>query len=147
MDRITQSLLQTFKSEQSLQDVDTSIGFEHFANYCVILSEHADSLNIDDVWVGGGDDTALDGIAIFVNGALVTSTEEVEDLAQQNQFIDATFVFVQAKTSEKFDTADFGNFAFGVKDFFSVQPQLRRNERVQEAASISDFIFQRASLM
>lgn len=147
MDRITSSLLDAFKNAQLLLSLDTPTAFEHFANYCVILSEYSDEVNLFDVWMGAESDTGLDGIAIIVNGVLVTSCEEVDDLAETNGYIEATFILVQAKTGRKFDTAEFGNFAFGVKDFFSEKPQLRRNEHVAGAATVADHIFRKASHM
>ena len=48
----------------------------------------------------------LDGIAIVVNGVLVDSTDEVDDLARANRYLDATFIFVQAKMGTDFNGAE-----------------------------------------
>lgn len=140
-------MLDSFVEEQSLGGETESVAFEHFANYCILVSEFVDTLELEEVWAGGGNDTGLDGIAIIVNGALVTSPEQVDDLAEQNSYVEATFVFTQAKSSSNFSTADFGTFGHGVRDFFSQNPQLVRNDAVKHAASIMDRVISKASLM
>ena len=97
MDRISKSNLDAFSAEQSLGTIEESVAFELFADYCVVSDAFDEEFDVDDVHVGGGNDLSLDGIAIIVNGALVSSVEEVEDLLALNGALDVTFVFVQAK--------------------------------------------------
>ena len=111
MDRITQGLLKDFKKEQSLpEEIEQYILFEHFANYCVISKEYNDNFAIDDVHVGGKQDISIDGIAIIVNNLLVTSLDEIDDLAKMNKFLDVSFILIQSKTSSNFDSGDIAKF-------------------------------------
>ncbi len=58
-----------------------------------------------------------------------------------NKLVEINFIFVQAKTSANFDYGDMGTFGVGVKDFFSEQPQMVRNEALVEKSKIAEYIF------
>jgi hypothetical protein len=90
---------------------------------------------LKDVVVGNGD-AGIDAIAIVVNGTLVTDLDAIDELAARNNYLDVTFVFVQASRSASFDGSRIGNLSFGVGDFFSPTPKLKRNEKIQAAAEI-----------
>jgi len=144
MDRITRQLLNDFLSSQEIEEVDQSADFELFANFCVLSKEYNRTFDPSILTVGDGDDTGIDGIAILVNGYLVEDVDEVRDLIDQNGYIDATFIFTQAKTSSSFSSAGISSFLFGVKDFFQENPGLRRNADIQRFAEIADFILNNA---
>ena len=141
LDRITKSLLDTFVESEGLGSLSGSEAFERFATYCVISREHPETFNVEDVVVSGGNDTGIDGIAVIVNGSLITTVEELEDLLQSSGYIEATFVFVQAKTANSFDAGEIGNFCTGVRDFFSEAPVLPRNEEIKAAAELQGAIY------
>ncbi len=147
MDRIPKTLLRDFVSEQNLSVLEESKSFERFCNYCVISKEYSDTFDVEEVSAGAGDDTGLDGIAIIINGTLVTSEDEIADLCSMNGYLEATFIFVQAKTSSSFETADIGTFCFGVRDFFSESPRLPRNDFVEDMAKLQEFIYSKSALM
>jgi hypothetical protein len=146
MDQITQSLLDEFKKTQSLQMMKDSDAFERLGNFCVLSKELPGTFSIEDVSMGGGNDIAIDGLAIAVNGNLVTSVDEVDDLAEQNKFLDVAFTFIQSKTSSAFSSADVGNFCFGVEDFFSEKPKLPQNDSIKDAIKIKNAIFAKGAL-
>ncbi|RYE19238.1 MAG: AIPR protein, partial [Sphingobacteriaceae bacterium] len=147
MDRITRNLLKDFVTEQGLSKLSESDSFERFSNYCVVASEYSDTFNVEEISCGSGNDTGLDGIAVLVNGRLVTTEDEIEDLCRTNGYLEAIFIFVQAKTSSNFDGGDIGTFCFGVKDFFEENPRLPRNDFVKRAARLQEAIYQRSALM
>lgn len=146
MDRIIESLLQQFCEEHGFASLKQDKQFEHLASYLVINRFHSDTFNIPDVIVGDSNDTAIDGIAIVVNGALVTDPEAVDEFAERNKFLDVTFIFVQAERSPGFSSQKIGEVGFGVADFFKDKPQLPRNESVENAASVMSAIYQRSAL-
>ena len=117
LDRITQALVDEFVQTQDLGHLTGADQFERFANYCVVSAEHSDTFDVEEV-SGPGDEVGIDGIAVLVNGALVTTSEEVAGLADQNRYLEVSFVFTQAKRSAAFSEAGIGNFCFGVSDFF-----------------------------
>lgn len=142
MDRITKSLLNDFVEVQALGGLPESDAFERFANYCVIAREVTETFNVEDFSVGAGNDAGIDGVAISVNGALVAAPEEIEDLLQINGHIEASFVFVQAKTSSSFSGADIATFLFGVLDFFADKPKMVHNARLTDAHTLQEKVFE-----
>ncbi len=142
MDLITKNLISTFQQQQGFDDnTDPSVLFEHFSNYCVVSREYADEFEIEDIYVAGGNDLQLDGAAIIVNGALISSTEEVGDLANTNKYLNVEFVFVQAKSGPNFSGADISNMFFGVRELFTESPTLPRNETLVEKEQIIRYIY------
>lgn len=146
VDRITESLLTEFSTENSLTTLSESKRFEHFCAYSIIKSQHSETFDTLDVIVGDGgnssqgSDTGLDAIGVLVNGRLVTDSEELEEHTQSS-YIEATFILVQSETSAHFDAAKIGTFAFGCLDFFSESPKLQRNGRVAMYAELAQRIY------
>ncbi len=147
MDRITKSLMEAFLKEHEIDSEGEAKDFEKFCNYCVISREYPETFKVEDVCVGNQNDTGLDGIAIIVNGRLVDSIEEVDDLADMNKRVEATFIFVQSKTSNNFDSGEMLKFFEGVSDFFEEEPILVRNEMVAQKAEIATHIYSKSSMM
>lgn len=146
MDLVTKNLVTAFTQEESLTEPDDAILFEHFANFCVVSAEYGEEFDIEDIHTGGGDDLGIDGIALFVNGALVTDASEVSDLAQANKYVEAEFVFCQAKSASSFDGSDISNLFFGVKEFFSEPHTMSRNSTIQLRETITAAIYSRSAI-
>ncbi|MER5482344.1 AIPR family protein [Streptomyces sp. NPDC002812] len=142
MDRITKTYLEAFQSEQSLGHLSPSDAFERLADYCVVCDAYDDEFNVEDVHTGGGADLGLDGIAILVNGALVTSREEVMDLLAISGSLDVTFIFVQAKSGGDFSGESIGTFFDGVDEFFQERIELPVNETVSQAHELMEVIYE-----
>lgn len=146
MDLITKNLMDTFQQQQDFpDDIDSSVLFEHFANYCVISREFTDEFEIEDICVAGGNDLQLDGAAIIVNGVLVNSTDEVDDLAITNKYLNVDYIFIQAKSGANFSGADISNMFFGVREIFSENPTLPRNEALAEKEIIIKHIYNKSA--
>lgn len=145
MDRITNQLINDFLTLQDISSQGLEKDFELFANYCVVSKEYNRTFDSKGITVGAGNDTGIDGVGIIVNGYLVEDIEEVSDLLEQNGYIEATYVFIQAKTSPSFDSQGINSFCFGVKDFFSESPGLIRNEDITKFADISEFVLSKAA--
>jgi hypothetical protein len=75
MDRITNNLLDEFAKEHGLESHPPVKQFEHFTAFSIVSHEYSESFDPSDVVVAGEDDTGIDGIAIIVNGSLVTSED------------------------------------------------------------------------
>ncbi|WP_419571853.1 AIPR family protein [Rheinheimera sp.] len=144
MDRITRQLISDFLENQEIDSNGESGDFELFVNYCILTKEYNRTFNPADITIGNGNDTGLDGVAIIVNGYLVEDSDEVQDLIDQNGYLDVTYIFVQSKTSSSFQSQGISTFLFGVKDFFSENPGLVRNADVQRFGDISNFILNNA---
>lgn len=148
MDRVTENLLSDFLEENELSPSgDVADDFESFVNYAIISREHAETFDVDQVNVGSGGDTGLDGIAVLVNGRLVTEQDEIDDLRRVNGYLDVEFVFTQAKIGTSFDSGEILKFTRGVQDFFSKHPKLERNEFVAVRADLAAHIFSQSAAM
>ncbi len=145
MDRISESLLTEFSSEHDIAQLPEDKRFEHFCSYITVRRQHAETFDTGDIVIGTGGDTGIDGIAIIVNGSLITDIDTLEELADQAGTLDVAFVFVQAERSPGFDAAKIGTFGFGVVDFFKEKPSLKRNDMVSAAADMTAAIFKRSS--
>lgn len=147
MDLVTQNLVNSFKQEQGFpDDVDNSTLFEHFVNYCVVSKEYSEEFEVEDIHVAGGNDLQLDGIAVIVNGLLVNSIDEIDDLAVTNKFIDAEFIFIQAKSGKNFDGAEISNMFYGIRELFSQTPSLPRNEFLTQKEKILKHTYTKSPL-
>lgn len=144
MDRITQSFIKELLETEELISKGESKDFEKLANYSIISNEYNKTFDLNFVTIGDGDDTGIDGISIIVNGVLVENTEEIDDLIEKNGTIGVDFTFIQSKTSSNFSTSELNTFIFGVKDFFSITPKLRRNESLQKFADLANHIYNNA---
>ena len=145
MDRITKSLITELLTNQELKSEGESKDFEKLVNYTIVSNEYNKTFNIENVTMGEGNDTGIDGLAIIVNGQLIESKDEVDDLIEKNSFLEVDFIFTQSKTSSKFSGSEIHNFFFGVKDFFSSEPKLVRNESVNKYVEITNHIYEKAS--
>lgn len=140
-DRILEGYLKDFIADFGLSKVEHTKAFEHFVNYCIISKSLPEQFDFEDLSTGGGNDTAIDGIAILVNGHLVLSKDEVDYFNKVIGRLDAEFIFIQTKTSDKFELGDMGNFLFGVKDFFQDRPLLNTNETIKEFRELKEYIY------
>ena len=145
MDRVSESLLNEFSDEHDIAALPEEKKFEHFAAYITVQRHYTDTFDAEDIVTGAGNDTGIDAVAILVNGSLITDLEALEEQAENAGNLDVTFVFVQAERSSSFDAAKIGTFGFGVLDFLSETPQLKRNAKITEAAAIMAALYKRSS--
>jgi len=145
MDRITKQLVKELVTMQGIKNKNESDNFELFVNYSIISDEYNRTFNLEDTSIGSGLDTGIDGLAIIVNGTIVNSTEEIDNLLESNGFLEVSYIFIQSKTSSSFDTSEIRTFSDGVKDFFRESPTLPRNDDLKNFADISNYILDNAS--
>ncbi|MGY4169887.1 AIPR family protein [Bradyrhizobium sp. USDA 4529] len=146
MDLITSSLLNDFTKEFQLDDLPESERFEHFTAYVTIRRHYSEIFDTSDVAVGSGNDLGIDAIAIIVNGVLITDTDAFNDLIGGNpDYLDVSFIFVQAERSPSFDASKLGNFAYGVTEFFNPDTKEPRNDQVLAAVNLMQAIFSKSA--
>ncbi|MBV8588746.1 MAG: hypothetical protein JO212_01535 [Acetobacteraceae bacterium] len=98
------------------------------ASYVTVRRQYSQTFDTFDIVTGEGADTVIDAIATIANGTLVTDIDTLEELAQNSDYLDVQFIFVQAERSSSFAAAKIGSFHFGVQDFFRTDPAFPRNE-------------------
>lgn len=145
MDRIVKNLVEDLLKSLELSSDGPEKDFEKFSNYCLISKEYNKYFDLDSTCTGAGDDTGIDGVAIIANGQLLENKEDIDFLLTSNNYLEASYIFVQSKTSSEFSSKEMNNFSFGVKDFFSEKPKLRRNRDIEDFADISNYLLSKAS--
>ncbi len=86
-DIILEAYLKEFIKKYNLKDLKESEAFEQFVNYSILSRLNIGDFDFDDVNVGGGNDGAIDGLAIIVNDHIVSSIKDIEDLRKMQQHI------------------------------------------------------------
>jgi hypothetical protein len=117
MKPIVAALLHQFKKSQELDNVDTSSAFEQLVTYCALSAERLDQGDFRDALTDAGEQ-GIDAVAILVNGRLVSDPSEVDELARKFSRLQVSYVFCQAKTSERWDAGDVLKFTRAVDGFF-----------------------------
>lgn len=141
MNKIIENFLDIHKKEYSIERLDTETAFEHFTNKCIVNKYSNERFDPSDIMTDPGE-KGLDGVAICVNGRVITSNDELESILGEAKSLDVRFVFIQTKTSEHFDGDEIGTFIYGVKAFFApeaLRPQT--NEKMDNLISLKDEIY------
>ncbi|GHD15867.1 hypothetical protein GCM10007147_03740 [Nocardiopsis kunsanensis] len=74
--------------------------------------------------LGGGNDEGIDIGAVVVNGSIVFEPEEIDELIAEQGTNSAKVIFIQAKTSESYDSKLIAKFLHGVESVtkYAVKP-------------------------
>lgn len=142
---IINAKLKKFRDSYGLNSVADGEAFERFVN-SAILTQHqpdaftADSDLLEKVCVGGQNDTGIDGLAVKINGVLVKSTQECDDIISKFKRIAIEFIFIQSKYKPNFDSAELNSFIAGVRNFLSNEPLIPANEKVKEWIQLKDHL-------
>ncbi|WP_227724416.1 AIPR family protein [Yersinia proxima] len=147
MDKITNSLLESFSDQFELKKFDTATRFEHFCNYSIISKLNRSSFELNDIHTGSGGDCGIDGLLITVNGRIIESIDGFIDFIKECTYLDVDLTFIQAKTSSSFDNGEMSSFINGIKDFLSDEPQLVQNQKIKEAKELWEAILTRSDMM
>ncbi|MBH0116672.1 AIPR family protein [Salinibacterium sp. NG253] len=115
--------------------------FEHFVNYCLISEKFDEEFDIHDTHTGGGNDLSIDGLAIVVNGVIVTSVEAAKELLTTNGFLDVEFIFIQSKSGEGFSGEQMVSLKDGVVEFFAEELSLPASPKIIDYRAIMSWIF------
>lgn len=140
-DEILKGYMRDFSEQNAIETRSEPEQFERFVNYCVISKQYPREFDFEDLSVGGGADTAIDGVAIIVNGNIVQEPEEIDFFLNRNGSLGVSFSFIQSKTSAKFSGAQIVNFLAGIRNFFADSSSLPENEDVQKLRSIKQRIY------
>ena len=126
MDRVTKSFLNDFSKKFELEGIiDDTLKFEHFVNYAIVEPKIEYIFEIEDINIGGNGTIGIDGFALLLNKQLITRIDELTEFLDQYKKCSAEIIFIQSKTSTKFDSKDIGNFGFSVLDFISEKQSLK----------------------
>lgn len=141
MNKIIENFLDIHKKEYSIEDLGPETAFEHFINKCIVNKYSSERFDPADIMTDPGE-KGLDGVAICVNGRVITSSDELESILSEGKSLDVRFVFIQSKTSEHFDGDEIGTFIYGVKAFFApkeLRPKM--NDKMDSLIDLKDEIY------
>ena len=127
--------------------------FEAFATSSLLRKYHqSDILDIeDDVLVGGGGDGGIDSVVVLVNGRPAMTKQDVDFFVERLHRLEVEFIFVQAKASPAFNSADIGAFGFGVEQFFAAvgnsDPRVAFNSNVRQIIDLTCYVYEQSIYM
>ncbi|OQV41836.1 hypothetical protein BZ160_08635 [Pantoea vagans] len=147
MDRITNSLLDTFTEQNELNRLEKSVRFEHFSNFSIVSKLIRSTFDLEDIHTGSGNDCAIDGIVISINGKIIDSVESFDDFIPNCSYIDVDIIFIQSKTTSSFDGSQILNFCHGVKDFLADNSSLPQNQKVKDIKKLWNKILSHSDMM
>lgn len=119
MHTVIRGLVDNFSTSFSFDtSYDLSKQFEYFVNYLVVAPKTSEiSLQPIDITTQD-DDASLDGIAILIDGELITSIEMAEDILKSSKRqLDVKIILTQIKSGETFDKKEITNFMSGILNF------------------------------
>lgn len=141
MNKIIGSFLDIHKKEYAIESMRTEDAFEHFVNKCIVNKYSNERFDPADIMTDPGE-KGLDGVAICVNGRVITSADELESIRHESQTLEIKFVFIQSKTSESFDGDEIGTFLYGVKAFFAEDAlRPKTNDKMEGLIKLKDTIY------
>lgn len=145
MDRITQSMLDAFRSDLGLNINDSALLFEYFSNYCVVNNVYGtNDFDLDEISTGKGTQ-GIDGIAIIINQKIINSTDDIDLLISLNQTISVKFVLIQTKTSVSFDNTEISNLFTFSRIYFSEDTSIFCAPEMQKFIELKNYIFSKGN--
>jgi hypothetical protein len=133
-------MLEEFVIENGLTSHAHSKQFEHFVSYAVVQRLYGETFDTDDI-VLPNDEFGIDGIAIIVNGVLISDLDDFDAVNAEAVTLDVSFIFVQADRSKSFEVGKMGNFVVAALDFFGDAPQLLKSARAKELMAVQAAIY------
>jgi hypothetical protein len=147
MDKILGGYLTSFTDEYDFKHLSIERIFENFVNYCIVSKNYPGSFELEAISVDDGGQLGIDGIAIIVNDHLVTEIEEVEDLGSIYGRFNVDFIFIQSKTSPKFDMGNIAKFFTAVEQFFIQGSFVTFSEKAQNLRTIQEYLYSQSIKM
>ncbi|WP_053981980.1 AIPR family protein [Marinagarivorans algicola] len=127
--------------EYEFESAKESKQFEYFCNFCVTSKHYLGRFDPVDITTNE-DDASLDGIAIVIDGELITTTDDAEaafNTHKSNLSVD--LVITQVKSGTQFSKDEISNFKIGLDDFLSLEPKLPNGEINKKSIDILKIIF------
>ena len=124
------------------EDLSVSKKFERFCNYCVVSEGFFGRFN-PAVVTTDDDDASIDGLAIIVDGDLITTVDDaVEVFKTHKTNLPVDIIFSQVKSGEQFRKEEIANFKIGLEDFLSLDPKLPNGKFNLEAIKILKIVLE-----
>lgn len=110
--------------------------FERFCNYTVVSKSYFGRFS-PAIVTTDEDDASIDGLAVIVDGDLITTVEDAKEVFKTHKTnLPVEVVFAQVKSGEQFRKEEIANFKLGLEDFLSLDPKLPNGKFNTEAIQI-----------
>ncbi len=117
MNPVIRAQLRDYANSNALVAFSQEKQFEIYSIFCVLNGFLGENVDAYDVHLEG-DEFGVDGIAIIIQGELVTNRQEAEEKLDAIINPSVEFIFFQAKTSTSYDYGDISKFFDAVSGFF-----------------------------
>lgn len=115
MDILTERKMRAFARRFGFDGKDGEV-FEQYIAYTYLYKFLKGEVNlIDEVVIGGGSDGGIDIAAVIINGSIILDPGDLESSLNDGDNNSIFVVFIQAKTSENYDTKLVSKFLHGVE--------------------------------
>jgi hypothetical protein len=114
---VIRAQLRDYANSNALVAFSQEKQFEIYSIFCVLNGFLGENVDAYDVHLEG-DEFGVDGIAIIIQGELVTNRQEAEEKLDAIINPSVEFIFFQAKTSTSYDYGDISKFFDAVSGFF-----------------------------
>lgn len=140
MNPVNQVQMKDFATRFELEHKNDSEQFELYCIYSIINGGSGENVDPFDIHLSGTE-FGLDGVAIVVQGTLVTNVDEAQVALDgiKNPSID--FYFFQSKTSSSFDYGEISKFFDGVKGFFNGQ-MAGESDQLDDLMLAKDYLYE-----
>ncbi|MTD15140.1 hypothetical protein GIS00_14445 [Nakamurella sp. YIM 132087] len=140
---LTRKRVQKFSRDFGFEGTESD-QFERYVAANYLYQYVGDSVDkIERTILGGGEDEVVDIAAVIVNGQIVFEPEEVDDLISDQASNSARAIFIQAKTSESYDSKLIAKFLHGVESItkYAMRPgSIELPPRLVDVATLIDRI-------
>lgn len=124
------------------EDLSVPEKFERFCNYCVVSKGFFGRFS-PTVVTTDEDDASIDGLAIIVDGDLITTVDDATEVFKTHKTnLPVDIVFAQVKSGEQFRKEEIANFKMGLEDFLSLDPKLPNGKFNLEAIQILKIVLE-----
>ncbi|OFT30677.1 AIPR family protein [Corynebacterium sp. HMSC08D02] len=147
MQVLTKSRLSDFCRKYDVDAKSESVEFEYYAAHHFLSRYVNNDIRLTEQTLIRDDDGGIDAIGILINGQFANDASDVEELIREDDENTVRIGFLQAKTSEKYDTKLIARFLNGVSrmtraagacEYSLLEPALR--EKAEALATIVDNI-------
>ncbi len=142
---VVREALISFARRSGLAEEPADRIFEHFATYHVLRAAGLDDFDVSAAIVAGEHDTQLDAVAVTINGALVSTGDEIERLLREaidgEPFV-VRFLFAQATMSAKFPSDKVALFTSGVMNYFRPASKLKQSAPLERSRALKDRVLE-----
>ncbi|MEZ8312936.1 AIPR family protein [Vibrio splendidus] len=139
MNPIVKAQLKNFKEMHPNENMDEATLFEVMSIFSLengMLGENIDPFRAH----LRGEEFGVDGLAISIQGALCTDTDEATSILSAGKNHSSEFHFFQAKTSDKLDYGNISKFLDAVFDFFTDEDNVE-GEQLENLAAVKNAIY------